>query len=1074
MARTRKGQTPPPTNPDNPNNPNNMTPNAMQTMIDQPILRNSSAGDGSHSSHAENPRNMHTARPCYYANFMKCHPLNFKGTEGAVCLTRWIEKMESVFNINRCAVENQVKFSTCTFLDATLTWWNSQIRTLGLDAYTMTWSVLKKKMTDKYCPLGEVKKLEIKLWNLKVRDNDIPTYTNRFQELALICTKFISNETEKVDKYINGLPDNIYGNVKSSKPKTLDETIELANDLMDQKLRTYAERKSDSKRKADDISRNNQQPFKRQNVAKAYNLGSAEKKTYEGNAPKGNGCFECGNPRHFKRDCPKLNNKNEGNGNAQGWVYVVGNAERNRNAARNPNSNVVMDLMPVELGSFAAIIGMDWLRRHHAVIVCDENLIRVPFGNETLVFRGAESYIGRESRLTVISCSKVQEYRVKGCHVFLVQISATKEDDKSKGKQVKDVPIVQDFPKVFPENFLGLPPARPVEFQIGLIPEAAPELSDKGFIRPSSSPWGAPVLFVQKKDVSFRICIDYRELNKLTVKNRYPLPRIDDLFDQLQGSSIYSKIDLRSGYHQVRVREQDILKTTFRTRYGHYEFQVMPFRLTNALAVFMDLMNRVCKPYLEKFVIVFIDDILIYSKNEKEHEEHLKAILRLPKEEKLYAKLSKCEFWISNVHFLGHVIDSRGIHVDPAKIESVKDWASPKTPTEIRQFLGLAGYYRRFIEGFSKIAKSMTKLTHKAIKFDCGKKEENVFQLIKQKLCSALILALPEGSEDFVVDIAMYVSKCLTCARVKAEHQRLSGLLVQPIIPKWKWDNITMDIITKLPKSSQDRLTKPAHFLPIRENDPLDKLARLYLNRIVARHEIPVSIICNRDERFTSNFWKSFQKALGTDICMSTAYHPKTIGQSERTIQTLENMLRACVFDFGKGWRMQAAQDRQKNYADRKRKPMEFEIGDRVLLKVSPWKGVVRFGKRGKLNLRYVGPLKVLAQVGKVAYKLELPQELSRVHHTFHVSNLKKCFFDEPLVMPLEGVHIDDTLQFVEEPVEIMEREIKRLKQSRIPLVKVRWNFRWGPEFTWEREDSFKKKYPHLFTNRTSSYTTTS
>nr|GFA58567.1 putative reverse transcriptase domain-containing protein [Tanacetum cinerariifolium] len=537
MVRTRMGQTSPPTKP---NNPNNMTPEAVQTMIDQALLRNFGGRDGSHSSYAENPMNMHTARPCYYDDFMKCHPLNFKGTEGVVGLTRWIEKMESVFNISGCAVENQ--------------------------------SVLKKKMTDKYCPLGEVKKLEIELWNLKVMDNNIPAYTNRFQELALICTKFVSNETEKVDKYINGLPDNIYVNVKYSKPKMVDETIELANDLKDQKLRTYAKRKSDSKRK----------------------------------------------------------------------------------------------------------------------------LVRVPFGNETLVFRGAESYIGRESWLTVISCSKVQEYMAKGCHVFLAQIFATKEDDKSEEKQVKDVPIVQDFPEVFPEDLPSLPPARPIEFQIDLIPGAAPvagapyrlapsemkelseqlqELSNKGFIRPISSPWWASVLFVKKKDGSFKMCIDYRELNKLTMKNHYPLPRIDDLFDQLQGSSIYSKIDLRSGYHQLRVREQDIPKTAFRTRYGHYEFQVIPFGLMNAPA------------------------------NEKEHEEHLKAILGLLKEEKLYAKFSKC----------------------------------------------LAGYYRRFIEGFSKIAKSMTKLTQKAIKFDWGEKEENAFQLIKQKLCSAPILALPEGSEDFVV-----------------------------------------------------------------------------------------------------------------------------------------------------------------------------------------------------------------------------------------------------------------------------------------------------------------------------------
>ncbi|GJZ36020.1 putative reverse transcriptase domain-containing protein [Tanacetum coccineum] len=247
------------------------------------------------------------------------------------------------------------------------------------------------------------------------------------------------------------------------------------------------------------------------------------------------------------------------------------------------------------------------------------------------------------------------------------------------------------------------------------------------------------------------MCIDYRKLNKLTVKNRYPLLRIEDLFDQLQGSSVYLKINLRSGYHQLRVRNEDIPKTEFRTRYGHYEFQVMPFGLTNASAVFMDLMNRVCRPYLDKFVIVFIDDILIYSKTKEEHDVHLRLILELLKKEELYAKFSKCDFWLSKVQFLGHVIDSEGIHVDPAKIESIKDWESPKTPTEIRQFLGLAGYYRRFIKGFSKIAKPMTKLTQKSVKFSWGEKEETAFQTLKQKLCSAPILALPEGSENFIV-----------------------------------------------------------------------------------------------------------------------------------------------------------------------------------------------------------------------------------------------------------------------------------------------------------------------------------
>ncbi|GJV80277.1 putative reverse transcriptase domain-containing protein [Tanacetum coccineum] len=431
-----------------------------------------------------------------------------------------------------------------------------------------------------------------------------------------------------------GLPDMIHGSVKASKPQTMQEAIEFATEMMDKKdVPLAAERQAENKRRFEEPSRNTQnqqQPFKRNNVARAYTVGPGDKKPYGGTKP----------------------------------------------------------------------------------------LCR-----------------------------------------------------KTSRRRAKEVPIVQDFPEVFPEDLPGIPPTRQVEFQIDLIPGAAPvarapyrlapsemkelsdqlkELSDKGFIRPSSSPWGAPVLFVKKKDGSFRMCIDYRELNKLTVKNHYPLPRIDDLFDQLQGSSIYSKIDLRSGYHQLRVREEDIPKTAFRTRYGHYEFQVMPFGLTNAPAVFMDLMNRVCKPYLDKFVIVFIDDILIYSKNKQEHAEHLKLILELLKKEQLYAKFSKCEFWIPKVQFLGHVIDSQGIHVDPAKIESVKDWASPKSAMEIRQFLGLAGYYQRFIEGFLKIAKPMTKLTQKKIKFDWSDKAETAFQLIKQKLYSAPILALPKGNEDFI------------------------------------------------------------------------------------------------------------------------------------------------------------------------------------------------------------------------------------------------------------------------------------------------------------------------------------
>ncbi|GJY92339.1 putative reverse transcriptase domain-containing protein [Tanacetum coccineum] len=679
-----------------------------------------------------------------------------------------------------------------------------------------------------------------------------------------------------------------------------------------------------------------------------------------------------------------------------------------------------IDLMLVDLGSFDVIVGMDWLVNHRAVIVCDEKIMRIPYGDEVLIVQGDSSDKGNNSKKLKTSWRRSN---LRTCLSY------------------------GTFRKSFKNDFPGLPPMRQVEFQIDLVSGGAPmarapyrlapselqelstqlqELSDKGFIRPSFSPWGAPILFFKKKDGSFRTCIDYRELNKMTVKNRYPLLRIENLFDQLQGSRVYSKIDLRSGYHQLRVREEGIPKTAFRTRYGHYEFQVMPFGLTNA------------------------------PTSEEEHPEHLKLILELLKKE---------EF--------------EGIHVDPTKIDSIKDWASPKTPTKIRQFLGIASYYRRFIEGFSKIAKPMTKLTQKNVKFDWSKKVEAAFQLLKQRLCSAPILALPEGSENFMVycdasrkglgavlmqrdkvearkeenygtkdlcgtiknlepradrtlclrnrswipcfgdlrtlimheshkskysihpgsdkiyqdlkklywwpnmkaEIVTYVSKCLTCARIKAECQKPSGLLVQPVILVWKWENIIMDFVTKF---------------PMKETDSMEKLTRQYLKEVVSRHGVPVLIISDQDSKFTSHFWKSLNKALCTQLDMNTAYHPQTDGQSETTIQTLEDMLRACVIDFGK-----ATRDRQKSYADRRRKPLEFEAGDKFML---------------------------------------------------------KCFSDEPLAIPLDEIQIDDKLNFIEEPVKIMDREVKRLKQSRIPIVKVRWNSRRGPEFTWEREDQMKKK----------------
>nr|GEX18318.1 reverse transcriptase domain-containing protein [Tanacetum cinerariifolium] len=750
-------------------------------------------GDNSNDLGTGRRRKMTTPKECSYTDFLKCQPLSFQGTEGVVRLTRW-----------KC-----------------------------LDMV---------KLSHEGCRTG------CRLCNAmgSFEKND---------HIQVLAEGMFPEESAKVERYIGGLPDMIYGSVKASKPRSMQEAIEFATEMMDKKMLTHVERQAKHKRKFDDTSRNTQhqqQPPKRNNVTRAYTVRQGDKKPYGGTkplCPKGITCYECGVLGHYKSDFPKLKNGNQGNragnGKAVARAYAVGTA------GTNPNSNVVMVEFQIDLVPGATLVA------------------RAPYR---------------------LALSKMKEL----------------------SSQLK-------------------------------------ELVDKGFIRPSSSPWGAPILFVKKKDGSFQMCIDYLELNKLTVKNHYPLPRIDDLFDQLQGSSVYSKIDLRSE------GKGDCLWVT--TTKGSQE------KLYNSL---------------------------LGVRSSSVRSEDLEALSVWNKVQILEAQTKAMKPENLKSEDVGGMLIENSKDPEKPKKEKLELHADETLCLNNRTWLPCYGDQRTLIMHES----------HKS-------------------------------------------NKCLTCLKVKARHQKPFGLLVQPKIPQWKWDNITMDFVTKLPKTQSgndticvvvDRLTKSAHFLPMKETGHMDKLARLYIKEVVTRHGILVSIIYDHDLSYHASI-----KAVPFEELYGQKYQSPVwwaeVGDDQLTGPKLIHTTTEKIVQIKQ--RIQSVLDRQKSYTDVRCKPLEFQVGDRVMLKVSPWKGVVRFGKWGKLNPRYIRPFKVLAKVWTISYRLELPKQFSRVHSMFHVSNLKKCLSDKPLAISLDEVHIDDKLCFVEEPVEVMDRKVKRLKQSHIPIIKV-------------------------------------
>ncbi|KAH0641167.1 hypothetical protein KY285_037753 [Solanum tuberosum] len=858
------------------------------------------------------------------------------------------------------------------------------------------------------------------------------------------------------------------------------------------------------------------------------------------------------------------------------------------------HKSTMADLIELYMVDFDVILGMDWLHACYASVDCRTRVFKFQFPNEPVLEWKSSSAVPKGRFISYLKARKLVS---KGCVYHLVRVN----DSSVEIPHIQSVSVVREFPEVFPDGLPRVPPKREIDFGIDLPPNTRP-ISILPF----------RMALAELKELKEQMCIDYRQLNKVTIKNKYPLPRIDDLFDQLQGVSYFSKIDLIFGYHQLKVRECDIPKTAFRSRYGHYEFLVMSFSLTNAPVAFMDLMNRVFKPYLNMFVIVFINDILIYSRNEEDHASHLRIVLQTLKDKELYGKFSKYEFWLESVAFLGHIVFGDGIRIDTQKIEAVQSWPRPIYPTDIRSFLGLAGYYRRvglgcvLMQNGKVIAYASRQLkvheknyptndlelaavifalkiwchflygvhvdvftTHKNLQYVFTQKELNLKQrrwleLLKDYDMSILyhpvspilrkkrelakdvhrlarlrvklmdsteggivvmngaesslvseikgkqdqdpillelkanihkkkVLAFEQGGDGVLryqgrlcvpmmdalqkrimeeahssrysihpdstkmyrdlrelywwngmkKGIAEFVAKCPNCQQVKVEHQQPGGLAQNIKLSEWKWEMINMDFITSLPRSRRqhhsiwvivDRMTKSAHFLPIKTSHSAEDYDRLGF-----KGELRYCL-SSSDRWVSREHYSDIRRYVEALFGEAGLIGPDLVHKAMEKEKVIQE-------------RLKTTQSRQKSYTDVRRRALEFEVHDWIYLKVSLMKGVMRFGKKGKLRPRYIGPYRISKRIGNVAYELELPQELAAVHPVFHISMLKKCMGDPSLIIPTENTEVKDSLSYEDIVVHILDCQVRKLRTKEVASIKVLWRNQFVEEDTWEAEE---------------------